>query len=140
MKNHVGILFATLECAWEFDVKISCKEVTYNYMWVALYIWYCIQHKVFACNYYNLSINTEGCINTMNCKCSLQLENPIVSPIVKLYIFSLCMVRAFVQIMKSWIHHEEHEWLHINGWIICWFESHMYFPFEPYQWIHWIHK
>jgi hypothetical protein len=37
------------------------------------------------------------------------------------------MVRNFVQIMKSWIHHEVHEWLHIHGWITRQFESHMYF-------------
>jgi hypothetical protein len=38
--------FTTLECAWEFDVEISCKEVAYSCMWVALYIRYCIQHRV----------------------------------------------------------------------------------------------
>jgi len=46
MKSHVGILFATLECAWEYDVEISYKEVAYSCMWVAPYIQYCIQHKV----------------------------------------------------------------------------------------------
>jgi hypothetical protein len=24
--------FTMLECVWEFDVEISCKEVAYNYM------------------------------------------------------------------------------------------------------------
>jgi hypothetical protein len=47
-ENHVGILFATLECAWEFDMEISCKEVACSCMWVSMYIWCCIQHKVFA--------------------------------------------------------------------------------------------
>jgi hypothetical protein len=46
MKNHVGILFATLECEWEFDMGISSKKVAYSCMWVALYIQYCIQHRV----------------------------------------------------------------------------------------------
>ncbi len=46
--ENVGVSFSTLECAWESDFKINCTEVAYNYMWVALYIWYCIQHKVFA--------------------------------------------------------------------------------------------
>jgi hypothetical protein len=46
IKSHVGISFVMLECAWEYDVEISCKEVTYSYMWVTLYIQYCIQHKV----------------------------------------------------------------------------------------------
>jgi hypothetical protein len=32
MKCHIGILFAMLECVWEFNVEISCKEVAYNYM------------------------------------------------------------------------------------------------------------
>jgi len=45
-KCHVGILFAMLECVWESDVEISCKEVAYSCMWVALYIWYCIQYKM----------------------------------------------------------------------------------------------
>jgi hypothetical protein len=34
MKSHVGILFITLECVWEFDMEISCKEVAYSYMWI----------------------------------------------------------------------------------------------------------
>ncbi len=38
MKCHVGISFATLECVWEFDMEISCKEVAYSCMGVALYI------------------------------------------------------------------------------------------------------
>jgi hypothetical protein len=29
---HVGILFAMLECVWESDVEISCKEVAYSCM------------------------------------------------------------------------------------------------------------
>jgi hypothetical protein len=46
MKSHVGISFITLECVWKFDMEISCKEVAYSYMWIALYIQYCIQHRV----------------------------------------------------------------------------------------------
>jgi len=46
MKSHVGISFATMECAWESYVEISCKEVTYSCMRIALYIQCCIQHKV----------------------------------------------------------------------------------------------
>jgi len=42
MKNHVSISFAMLECAWKYDVKIGCKEVAYNCMWITLYIQYYI--------------------------------------------------------------------------------------------------
>jgi hypothetical protein len=48
MKCHVGILFAMLECVWESNVEINYKEVAYSCMWVAPYIQYCIQHKVYA--------------------------------------------------------------------------------------------
>jgi len=48
MKSDIGILFAMLECAWEFDVEISYKEVAYSCMWVTPYIRYTIQHKVFV--------------------------------------------------------------------------------------------
>jgi len=34
MKNHVGILFTMLECAWEFDVEISCKEVACEFHYI----------------------------------------------------------------------------------------------------------
>jgi hypothetical protein len=37
-ENHVGISFATLECAWEFDVEINYKEVAYSCIWVIPYI------------------------------------------------------------------------------------------------------
>jgi hypothetical protein len=30
LKNHVGISFNMLECVWEFDVGIGCKEVAYE--------------------------------------------------------------------------------------------------------------
>jgi hypothetical protein len=46
MKSHVGISFVMLECAWESNMEINCKEVAYNSMWVAPYIRYCIQHRV----------------------------------------------------------------------------------------------
>jgi hypothetical protein len=29
---HIGILFTTLECAWEYNVEISCKKVAYSYI------------------------------------------------------------------------------------------------------------
>jgi hypothetical protein len=29
---HIGILFAMLECVWESDAEISCKEVAYSCM------------------------------------------------------------------------------------------------------------
>jgi hypothetical protein len=48
MKKHIGILFVVLKCAWEFNVEINCKEVVYSCMWVAPYIQYCIQHRVFV--------------------------------------------------------------------------------------------
>jgi hypothetical protein len=85
MKNHVGIPFTTLECAWESNVKISCKEVAYSYMWIAQYIRYCLQHKRFVAT-------VATClINTMSCKCPLQLGNPVASLVVKPYIFSYCI-------------------------------------------------
>jgi hypothetical protein len=47
-KSHVGISFVKLECVWESDMEISCKEVAYSYMWIAPYIWDCIQYRVFV--------------------------------------------------------------------------------------------
>jgi hypothetical protein len=46
MKSHFGLSFAMLECVWEYDVEISCKEVGYSGMWVAPYIQNYIQHRV----------------------------------------------------------------------------------------------
>jgi hypothetical protein len=46
MKFHIGILFAMLECVWESNMEINCKEVTFSCMWVELYIQYCIWHRV----------------------------------------------------------------------------------------------
>jgi hypothetical protein len=40
-----------------------------------------------CCNCYNLSDSTQGCMSTMNCKCLVQLENHVASPIIKPYIF-----------------------------------------------------
>jgi hypothetical protein len=45
---HVGISFAMLECVWESNVEINCKEVAYSCMWVTPYIWYCIQYRMFV--------------------------------------------------------------------------------------------
>jgi hypothetical protein len=36
-----------IEYVWKSDMKISCKELAYSSMWVALYIQYCIWHRVF---------------------------------------------------------------------------------------------
>ncbi len=78
MKCNVVILFVTLECVWESDVEISCKGVACELEYTILYMTYGV------C--YNLFDSTQGCINTLNCKCPLQLENPIASLIVKPYI------------------------------------------------------
>jgi hypothetical protein len=39
--SHIGMCVKS-------DMEISCKEVAYSYMWIAPYIWYCIQYRVFV--------------------------------------------------------------------------------------------
>ncbi len=83
MKCHVDISFATLECVWEYNMEISCKQVAYScIVYTILYTTSSVH-----CNYYNLSNNTQGYINTMSCKPSCKtLYFLILNYSLKLYI------------------------------------------------------
>ncbi len=89
-KNLHGKLTWTIRCNWNAPSCILIVVYAYH-----IHV-YCN-----LCNYYNFSNKTHSCINTLSCKCPLQLKNPITSLIVKPLIFSWCIV-------TSWFYKEGH--------------------------------